>query len=95
MISFFFAIKNEKPTMGLWQKWHIWSQDNFAWVTISPPGSVVDKGVLKESAEDKEDADTGPDVDGLCVRHRWQRVLDTCLRGGQGEDKCKEISKYT
>ena len=61
-----------------------------------PPGGIVDEGVLEEGAEDEEDADPGPDVDGLRVRHRGQRVLDTCLRGGQGhgEDKCREISKY-
>ena len=50
---------------------------------ILPPGSIVDQGILKESAEDKEDADPGPDVDGLCISHRWQRVLDARLRGGR------------
>ena len=45
-----------------------------------PPGGIVDEGVLEEGAEDEEDADPGPDVDGLRVRHWWQRVLDTCLR---------------
>ena len=49
--------------------------------TNSLPRGIVDKGVLEECAEDEEDADPGPDVDGLRVRHRWQRVLDTCLRG--------------
>ena len=63
---------------------HLFSQDNFTWFRICPPGSIVDKGVFEESAEDKEDADPGPDVDGLGVGHRGQRVLDACLheRGG-------------
>ena len=40
------------------------------------PRCVVDEGVLEEGEEDEGDAEVGPDVDGLGVRHRRQRVVD-------------------
>ena len=44
------------------------------------PGSVVDKGVLQQCAENKEDTDPRPDVHRLGVGHGWQGALD----GGEG-----------
>ena len=40
------------------------------------PRGVVDEGVLEEGEEDEGDAEVGPNVDGLGVRHRRQRVVD-------------------
>ena len=34
-------------------------------MTEHRPGCVVDQGVLQQGAEHEEDADAGPDVDGL------------------------------
>ena len=49
------------------------------------PGSVVDEGVLEQRAEDEEDADAGPDVDGLGVGDGREAVLDAGLGGGHGQ----------
>ena len=40
------------------------------------PGGVVDEGVLEKGEEDEGDAEVGPDVDGLRVGDRRQRVVD-------------------
>ena len=49
------------------------------------PGGIVDEGILKQGAEHKEDANPGPDIDGLGVGHGWEGVLNAGLGGGHGQ----------
>ena len=49
---------------------------------IGIPWGIVDHRVLQEGPEHEEDADPGPDIDGLGVGHGGQGVLDAGLGGG-------------
>ena len=53
----------------------------------SSPGGVVDERVLQQRAEDEGDADAGPDVDGLRVGDRRQRVVDRSRRRRHGQQR--------
>ena len=52
---------------------------------INSPWCIVDQGVFKESTENEEDADTGPDVDSLGVGDWGETALDGAHGGGHGQ----------
>ena len=45
-------------------------------------GGIVDQCILQQGEEHVGDAHVGPDVDGLGVGHRGQRVVDAGGRRG-------------
>ena len=49
------------------------------------PCRVVDERILKQSEEDKSDAQIGPDVNGLGVGDGREGLVDGRGRGGHGQ----------
>ena len=49
------------------------------------PSSIVDQSILQESREDKDDADTTPDINSLGVGHRGEGTLYAGHGGGHGQ----------
>ncbi len=49
---------------------------SFFLVFLCSPRGIVDERVLEQREEDEGDAQVGPDVDGLGVRHGRELVVD-------------------
>ena len=60
----------------------MWRREEFPFLILLKPRSVVDQSILQECWKHEHDTDPGPDVDGLGVGHGGERVLDAGLGGG-------------